>query len=186
MLGCVCDVEVTGSLLAGLGSVQRVFCVLCGSGSARCESSGLESLWLCSSLCYIPELKIPAGTGAAPALFAGATSETSSTPSSCVKHRGNGTAPPWSLRHTRNGGDPTSLPSSGIKAFGFGSLLRRTSSSRSVWAVRSAGTSCRGPNRISPCRTSRFCSATPGVSSLQPAARAARAAGSRGKMKVRG
>lgn len=186
MLGCVCDVEVTGSLLAGLGSVQRVFCVLCGSGSARCESSGLKSLWLCSSLCYIPELKIPAGTGAAPAMFVQVPLLRPLRLSGCVKRRGNGTASPRSLRDTWNGGDPTSLPSSGIKAFGFGSLLRRTSSSRSVWAVRFAGTSCRGPNRISPCRTSRFCSATPGVSSLQPAARAARAAGSRGKMKVRG
>lgn len=66
MLGCG-DVEVTGSLLAGLGISSES--ILCGSGSALCESSRLESLWLCSSLCYIHELKIPAGTGAAPAIF---------------------------------------------------------------------------------------------------------------------
>lgn len=45
---------------------QRGFCILCGSGSARCESFGLEA----SSFCYIPEPKVPDGTGAAPAMFA--------------------------------------------------------------------------------------------------------------------
>lgn len=53
------------SLLAGLASVQRRFCILHGSGSARCESFGLDA----SLFCHIPELKIPAGTGAAPAMF---------------------------------------------------------------------------------------------------------------------
>lgn len=142
MLGCG-DVEVTGMLLAGLGISSES--ILCGSGSAHCESSQLQSLWLCSSLCYIHELKIPAGTGAAPAMFVQVSLlRPPQTLSGCAKRRGNGTAPPWSLGDTRNGGDPTSLPSSGIKAFGLGSLMRRTSSSSSVWAVRSAGTSCRG------------------------------------------
>lgn len=69
-----------------------------------------------------------------------------------VKHYGNGTAPPWSLG---NSGHPTFLPSSGIKAFGFGSRLHRTSSARPVWAVKS-GASYRGPERT---ELGRFCSA---------------------------
>lgn len=62
---------------------------------------------------------------------------------------------------------PNIFTSSGIKAFGFGSCLCRTSSSRPVWAVR-PGTSCGGQTSL--CRTSRFCWATPGLSSPHPAA----------------
>lgn len=107
-MGYVCAVEVT----PGRSCISSEFCVLCGSGSARCESS-----WLCSSLRPIPELGIPAGTGAAPGLAVQV-----SLPSPTELPRERETLE--TARHPLEcGGHPASSPSSGTEAFAFGSRL---------------------------------------------------------------